>query len=120
MDLKIEDIKQRKVVYLDGRLDVDSAPRIEEAIKTDIIDSGNYHIVLNLKDISYMSSSGLRMMISLMRTLKKFNGTLTLCELNSAVLKIFKIVELVDMFNIYKTQDEALAVEITDLKKQFD
>jgi anti-sigma B factor antagonist len=67
------------------------------------------HIILNLHDVEYMSSSGLRIFVSTMRLLKEKNRLLKLCALNNAVKKIFEVVELMDMFDIYETSEEALA-----------
>jgi anti-sigma B factor antagonist len=55
-----------------------------------------------------MSSSGLRIFVSTMRVLKESKRKLKLCSMNSAVQKIFEVVELMDMFDIYETEEEAL------------
>jgi anti-sigma B factor antagonist len=67
------------------------------------------NLILNLDDVEYMSSSGLRVFVSLMRTLKESNRSLRLCNLSVAVKKVFEVVELMDMFDIYDSEEEALA-----------
>ena len=62
-----------------------------------------------MQDVEYMSSSGLRIFVSTMRILKDNNKKLKLCNINSAVKKIFEVVELMDMFEIY--DNEVLALE---------
>jgi len=44
-----------------------------------------------------------------MRILKESNRKLKLCSMNNAVKKIFEVVELMDMFEIYETEEEAIA-----------
>ena len=56
-----------------------------------------------------MSSSGLRVFVSLMRNLKESNRSLKLCNLSPAVRKVFEVVELMDMFDIHESEEEALA-----------
>jgi anti-sigma B factor antagonist len=67
------------------------------------------NVLLDLNDVEYMSSSGLRVFVSVMRILKEKNLNLRLCNLSSAVRKVFEVVELMDMFEIYESQEEALA-----------
>lgn len=111
MSLKVKESGSHIVVYLNGRMDVHLASEIENELN-DIIQKNNQKsIVLNLDDVEYMSSSGLRVFVSLMRTLKESNRNLKLCNLSLAVRKVFEVVELMDMFDIYESEEEALAGE---------
>lgn len=97
------------VVYLSGRLDVHLSADVESELNTLIEKEKDAHFLLNLKDVEYMSSSGLRIFVATMRILKENGRQLKLCSLNSAVKKIFEVVELMDMFDIEETEDAALA-----------
>jgi anti-sigma B factor antagonist len=55
-----------------------------------------------------MSSSGLRVFVSLMRMLRENNRALKLTNLSVAVKKVFEVVELMDMFEIYDSEEAAL------------
>ncbi|MCB1139964.1 MAG: STAS domain-containing protein [Leptospiraceae bacterium] len=111
MSLKVKESGSHIVVYLSGRMDVHLASEIENELN-DIIQKNNQkNIVLNLDDVEYMSSSGLRVFVSLMRTLKESGRNLKLCNLSLAVRKVFEVVELMDMFDIYESEEEALAGE---------
>ncbi len=96
------------IVYLTGRLDVHLASEIENALNEVVRNYPEKNVVLNLEDVEYMSSSGLRVFVSLMRTLKDTGRSLKLCNLSVAVRKVFEVVELMDMFNIYESEEEAL------------
>lgn len=96
------------VVALEGRLDIHHSSDIENGINDLIKNNPDSHMLLNLKDVEYMSSSGLRIFVSTMRILKESKKHLKLCNMNSAVKKIFEVVELMDMFDIYNTEEEAL------------
>jgi anti-sigma B factor antagonist len=56
-----------------------------------------------------MSSSGLRVFVSIMRYLKERNRNLKLSNLSLAVKRVFEVVELMDMFDIYNDESDALA-----------
>ena len=109
MNLQTKKVDNVIVVYLQGRLDVHLSADIEKEINKLIKDEPNAHFLLNLSGVEYMSSSGLRIFVSTMRILKESNRKLKLCNMNSAVKKIFEVVELMDMFEIYESEAEALA-----------
>jgi len=108
MELKTKKINDVIVIYLSGRLDVHLSAEIEREINNIIQNESGSHLLLNLKDVEYMSSSGLRIFVSTMRILKESKRKLKLCEMNSAVKKIFEVVELMDMFDIFESEDAAL------------
>ena len=109
MELKTEEKNNVKIVYLEGRLDVHLSADIEKELNDIIKKNSNSHLLLNLKDVEYMSSSGLRIFVSTMRILKEANRKLKLSNMNNAVRKIFEVVELMDMFDTYDSDEEALA-----------
>lgn len=108
MNLNVKRVNNVVVVYLTGRLDVHLSAEIEKEINKIIQNESDTHILMNLNDVEYMSSSGLRIFVSTMRLLKEQKRLLKLCNMNSAVKKIFEVVELMDMFDIYDTEEEAL------------
>ncbi|HOO72421.1 MAG TPA: STAS domain-containing protein [Spirochaetota bacterium] len=108
MELNKKKVDNVVVVYLSGRLDVHLSAEIEKQINSIIQNDPKSHLLLNLKDVEYMSSSGLRIFVSTMRILKESNRKLKLCNMNNAVKKIFEVVELMDMFDIFDSEDDAL------------
>ncbi len=108
MELNTKTVGNVIVIYLAGRLDVHLSADIEKEINSTIQNNPDKHLLLNLSDVEYMSSSGLRIFVSTMRVLKESKRKLKLCNMNSAVQKIFEVVELMDMFDIYETEEEAL------------
>ena len=108
MDLKTKKVDNVVVIYLAGRLDVHLSAEIEKEINNVIQNEPDSHLLLNLKDVEYMSSSGLRIFVSTMRILKESKRKLKLCNMNSAVKKIFEVVELMDMFDLYESEEEAV------------
>lgn len=108
MELNTKKVGNVIVIYLAGRLDVHLSADIEKEINAIIQNEPDTHLLLNLSDVEYMSSSGLRIFVSTMRILKDLKRQLKLCNMNSAVKKIFEVVELMDMFDIYDTEEEAL------------
>lgn len=97
------------IVYLKGRIDVHLASEIESELMKLIEQNPNKDFILNLSDVEYMSSSGLRVFVSIMRYFKERNRNLKLSNLSLAVKRVFEVVELMDMFDIYNDESDALA-----------
>lgn len=96
------------VIYIDGRLDVNLSNSIEDELISIIRDSQVNRVLINLKSVEYMSSSGLRMLVAVTREAQSEEKTISLCELNKAVVKLFEVVELDDLFTVHETEADAL------------
>lgn len=106
-------LKSRKageslIVYLEGRMEVHLSAGIEKDLNELIQKENPKILVLNLASVEYMSSSGLRILVAVMRNLKKEEKELRLCNLTPSVRKVFEVVELIDMFSVYPTEADAL------------
>lgn len=105
--LKKKKVGDRLIVYLEGRLDVTVATEVEEQLIKLIDEDGEKHIVLNLEQVEYMSSSGFRACIAILRKLKQREGSLRLSNIRPSVKRIFDVIELTSLFDIYDTEEEA-------------
>ncbi len=105
--LNTKKVGDKLVVYLEGRLDVSVANEVEEELGK-LIDENNHHIILNMEKVEYMSSSGFRACIATLRKLNAREGALKLCSIRPSVKRIFDVIELTSLFDIYESEAEAL------------
>ena len=105
--MQTKKVEDKLVVYLEGRLDVSVANEVEEEL-TRLIDDGNIHLILNLDQVEYMSSSGFRACIATLRKVNAREGSLKLCAIRPSVRRIFDVIELTSLFDIYESEAEAL------------
>ncbi len=106
--LETNKVGDKLVVYLEGRLDVSVANEIEEELAKLIDNENEKHLVLNMEKVEYMSSSGFRACIATLRKLNAREGTLKLSNIRPSVKRIFDVIELTSLFDIYETEEEAL------------
>ncbi|MFN3604039.1 MAG: STAS domain-containing protein [Leptonema sp. (in: bacteria)] len=106
--LKKKKVNEILVVYPEGRLDVTKSTEIEEDVLKIIEEESVRNIVMNLENVEYMSSSGFRACIAILRKLKSLNGNFKLSNVRPAVKRIFDVIELTSLFDIYETEDEAI------------
>ena len=108
MSLNIEDKGKAKIVMLEGKLDVNLSVSLESELDA-LIDSGSNNLILEISKVEYLSSSGIRVFINMMRKVKDKNGRLVLASIPASIKKILKTVDLEDLFEVFDTVDEALA-----------
>ncbi len=105
--METKKVDKSLVAYPKGRLDLSLSSQLEEELSK-LIDEGNLHIVLNFKNVEYMSSSGFRACIATLRKLNMCEGSLKISCIHSDVSRIFEVMELDSLFDIYETEEEAL------------
>jgi stage II sporulation protein AA (anti-sigma F factor antagonist) len=99
------------IAYLHGRLDVAVSGEVEEHLLKTIDTKAIKHLILNMADVEYMSSSGFRVMIALLRKLKDLKGSLKICCVRPAVKRIFDVIELTTLFDMFETEEAAIAAK---------
>lgn len=72
------------------------------------IDAGHGRIVLDMGNVEFVDSSGLGALVSALKKIGS-QGELTVCNVNPAVLTVFKMTRLNKVFNIFDSADEAIA-----------
>ncbi|MCX6028001.1 MAG: STAS domain-containing protein [Chloroflexi bacterium] len=85
MELSTVDLKRCTLIRLGGRVDGSVAPDFGSKLRA-VTDSGRYKIVINMADLAYISSAGLREIISAWKTCRRWNrGDVRLAEVTPNV-----------------------------------
>jgi anti-anti-sigma factor len=101
--------KQGEVVVfkLKGRLDTLTAPEFEQkCLKW--LDAGEFYFALDLGELDYISSAGIRSMLVIAKKLKARDGGLAFSRISGMVEKVFNIAGIYTMFPMYASLDEAI------------
>jgi anti-anti-sigma factor len=107
MEIKEEKRGNVKIIGLRGKLDANTSPSVEEQLQA-VMDQGEKRLVLDLSELTYISSLGLRVFIVVAKEMQKVNGKLALARLNERIYEIFKIAGFTRIFSIYPTCEEAV------------
>ena len=92
-------------IMLTGELDTKGALRLEE-LMDDLIGRKIHKVVLNFRDVSFVSSAGVGMLLGLVSSLRREGGEVYLAELSNKVESVFKLLNLDDYFKIITGQSE--------------
>jgi stage II sporulation protein AA (anti-sigma F factor antagonist) len=100
--------KNAVIVYVKGRMDAVSAPDFEKKLG-DRIDAGETNFVVDLAELDYISSAGLKSILVIAKKLKTKNGQIMLSALQDAVKEVFKISGFSSIIPIRESVEAALA-----------
>ena len=110
MDIRIVERPIGSVTVLDivGKLAMDrSAQHLKDKINS-LISQERTHIVLNLKDVPYIDSSGLGQLVASYGSVMKTGGALKLVNVNARNHDLLSITRLVTVFESFDSETEAV------------
>ena len=80
-----------------GRLDTSTAPKLEEELKASY--DGVTELVFDLAKLEYISSAGLRVLLSAQKTMNK-QGSMKVINVGEEIMEVFEITGFTDILNI--------------------
>lgn len=95
------------VLHVAGRMDAESADYFEAQCGTCIAE-GITSLVIDLADLSYVSSLGLRCFVTVAQKLKSKGGELRICRLTGLARQVFEITRLTQIFPMYDSVESAV------------
>jgi anti-sigma B factor antagonist len=95
------------VLALSGRMDADGAPAFETTCHR-WVEQGVCQLVVDMSELLYVSSMGLRAFLSVGQLAQERGGTLRLCGLSPLVKQLFEITRLSGLFPMHDSVESAL------------
>lgn len=95
------------IIKLKGFLDAHTAPVLENNFN-DLINKSKFKIVVDFKDLAYISSAGLGVFMAYIEKVRENNGDIKLAAMNDKVYNIFDLLGFPLLYEIFKTVEEAL------------
>ena len=91
------------VVDLDGRFDSLAAQSTKTELQS-LADAAGQRVLLNMKNVDFIDSSGLGLVVSVFRRLREHNGELAISGPSAQVRTIFELTRLHRIFDIHETE----------------
>jgi anti-sigma B factor antagonist len=110
MNLRVETRNPREgvaIIALSGEVDVYTSPRVKQEI-VDLLNGGTTKLIVDLSGVEYLDSTGLGVLIGGLKRARERDGDLKLLCDNPRILRIFEITGLTKIFDIHRTEAEAL------------
>lgn len=107
MNIKQEDYGSYVVLAVKGRLDALNAPDFEEEARK-LLEQGAVMVLLDLSALEFVSSAGLRAILSLAKGLKSVSGGICFVAVQKDVLEVFTFSGFTGMFAFHETLEDAV------------
>lgn len=95
------------VLDLKGYLDAHTAPELEKAFQN-LLDGKKYNIIVNCKDLTYISSAGLGVFMAYIEDVRKNSGDIKLSNMSPKVYNVFDLLGFPLLYDITKDESEAV------------
>ncbi len=109
MEITVSQLKRVTLFEISGRVDSTNAGELGEAFEA-AIDAGRSQLVLDLSQVEYMSSAGLREIVAALKRVKRppTLGNMVIATPSERVMEVLELAGLDSIFDIYDSQVEAV------------
>jgi serine/threonine-protein kinase RsbW len=108
MQAQVEKVNDVAVLALEGEINVTNSMKLRETfIKT--VNEGMNKFLADFEKVTFIDSSGLAVLIEMVKRLKENNGRLILCNVNVKIKGLFEITKVHKLIDIYENRETALA-----------
>lgn len=108
MEVTTKEFKRCDLIEVSGRIDSQTAPELADVFE-EITEAGRFRIVLDMSDVEFISSAGLRVLINAQKTCKRFNrGHIVLAEVPERIYEALDLAGFIPLFEIYDDPVEAV------------
>lgn len=106
MDININNLETITVVEMNGDIDANTAPTVQEKVLP--LAKPESKIIMDMTKVPYMSSAGLRMLLSLYRQVSAQDGKLVLVGLSEEIQDTMSVTGFLDFFTTRETLDSGV------------
>ena len=97
MNIEMKRNAEETTLEITGRLDTTTAPALDKMINEEI--EGTKDLILDLKGLEYISSAGLRVLLSAQKKMQKI-GSMTVKNVCAEVMEVFEMTGFADILMI--------------------
>jgi anti-anti-sigma factor len=107
MEITTREYKRAVVIRVTGRVDANSAPHFDEALKSQM-ETGSHHLVVEMDGTDYLSSAGVRALISARKALKPRGGDVVIAQPSERVKEVLHLAGMESLFRTFETTEAAV------------
>ena len=107
MTIAIEPTDKAHIIALEGQVNSSNAATVETEVLA-VVNQGAKNVLLNMTELSYISSAGLRVVLVLAKRLKQAGGKLVIYGMQPHVREVFDVSGFLAILNVTATRAEAL------------
>ena len=109
MKISARHLDKMTIFDVSGDVDLASSPELRKALLRELREERMPRVVLNLKAVRYMDSSGVASLVEGLKVSRDLGARLVLFGLNTTIREVLQLSKLLKIFEIYETEEQALA-----------
>lgn len=107
MDINVKRDGARSIVYVSGDIDLYTSPQLRETVLDLFQKRGQERVIVSLKDVHYIDSSGIASLVEGLQEAKKVKARFILAGLNEAPRHVLELTRLLNVFEVAPDAEEA-------------
>ena len=109
MQISARRLDKTTIFDVSGDVDLASSPELRKALLHEFREARVPRVVLNLKAVRYMDSSGVASLVEGLKVSRDLGARLILYGLNTTVREVLQLSKLVRVFEIYDNEEQAVS-----------
>lgn len=105
MNIHYKDIRDHKIIILDGDIDYFCVSELKNAIFK-LINDRTPSIILDLNSVEYMDSSGIGLIVTAYKVMSQYGGKMSLMNVRDDVMMLLKLTTIDTLMRIYNNEQE--------------
>jgi anti-sigma B factor antagonist len=107
MEINVQEQGGISILRVVGDIDVNTSPEVKASFDG-LVKAKKEKVVVNLKGVNYVDSSGLATLVEVFKNMRAYDGKLKLTNLSSKVMGLFEITKLNNLFDIFTEEADAI------------
>ena len=108
MEFRVDNQDHATSIGIVGSIDALTADEVEQVLQNQI-DEGKLHLVIDMAEVDYVSSAGLRVFLTALKHVRRSDGDLRLACAQPSVLRMLNMSGFTSIIKFFDTVDEAMA-----------
>ena len=108
LSIDIENVNKVDLITLDGLLNADTSPGLEEKLIT-LSEQETPNILLDMDKLSYISSAGIGCFIGVIKRIRNSDGDLRFACVDPKVKRVFLLLDMGDFFQFFESVEKGIA-----------
>ncbi len=104
--IKRVDNDDLSTLYLNGFLDAHTAPELENEFEK-LCGEGRYNIIVNFKELNYISSAGLGVFMGCIEDIRGNKGDIKMCCMTPKIFRVFDLLGFPALYDIVDSDEKA-------------
>lgn len=109
MQISARHLDRITIFDVSGDIDLASSPQLRKALLQELREARMPRVVLNLKAVRYMDSSGVASLVEGLKVSRDLGARLILYGLNTTVREVLQLSKLIKMFEVYENEEQAVS-----------